>query len=178
MRRRDISIAGLLAVALGASPASAALLTFTKSSSVVADQVSAGNPKALPGASVDYKLLVTNTGTIVVGPSAAAVTITDTIPTMVKLRVVDIGAANSGPVEFQDGALLGSGIAASGASLVYGGLASGSDGIEFFNGTSWSYTPVPDATGCDPAVRKIRITLTGAQAAGTILQLRYRVIVQ
>ena len=38
-------------------------------------------------------------------------------------------------------------------------LASSTDDIEFSsdNGSTWSYTPVPDANGVDPAVTNVRI---------------------
>src|SRR5262249_40971409 len=56
----------------------AATLGVTKTAAVVWDPVNlTTNPKAIPGARVEYTITVTNTGTA----AAAAVTLTDNIPT-------------------------------------------------------------------------------------------------
>ena len=56
---------------------SAATLTVVKTSRVVSDGVSTTNPKAIPGAVIEYCISVTNTGSA----TAAGVTVTDVIPT-------------------------------------------------------------------------------------------------
>lgn len=52
-------------------------LSVTKVSSVISDPISASNPKAVPGAVIQYCILTSNAGTA----TATAVTATDTIPT-------------------------------------------------------------------------------------------------
>ncbi|WP_242097325.1 MULTISPECIES: hypothetical protein [unclassified Sphingomonas] len=166
-------LAPLLA-AFAAAVAPAAPLTLVKSSSVVADSVSTANPKALPGATVDYALMVTNPVANGIAP-VGSIAITETIPATVKLRIADYGASGSGPVEFGDGSLLGTGLLATGLAYRFTSLASASDGLEFSDGSSWAYVPVADAAGCDAHVRAIRVTMTGTHAAGTSFRLRYRV---
>lgn len=167
----------LLALALLAAPAAAqaAALVVTKTSAIVADQVNAVNPKALPGATVDYAIRVDNPNTVLSGNAVGAVVIADTIPATVTLRVADYGAAGSGPVEFADGNLLGLGLLGSGLGYSYAGLASATDGLEFYNGVTWSYTPVADAQGYDANVRAVRVKLTGTQAFSSSFRLRFRV---
>lgn len=155
--------------------AHAAPLVITKTSAVVADQVNLANPKALPGATVDYAIRVDNPNGLLSGNAIGAVVIADTLPTTVALRVADYGAAGSGPVEFADGSLLGLGLLGSGLGYSYAGLASATDGLEFFDGVTWSYTPVADAQGYDANVRAVRVKLTGAQAASSSFRLRFRV---
>lgn len=174
MRWRSLAVAALLLPA----QAGAAGLTVTRSTSVVADGVSAANPKALPGASVDAAILV-------VSPLAnglatiAGVTVTDTISASVKLRVADLGAAGSGPIEFADGNLLGLGLVGSGLGFAYTSLASTSDRVDFSSdGVTWTYVPVADASGCDANVRAIRVRLTGTQTVASGFRLRYRVVIR
>ena len=57
---------------------SAATLAMFKSSRVVSDGVSATNPKAIPGAVVEYCIAVTNTG----GTAADSVNLTDAVPAL------------------------------------------------------------------------------------------------
>jgi uncharacterized repeat protein (TIGR01451 family) len=169
----------LLAVALACTgPAAAAPLTVSKASVVVADGVDLANPKAIPGAAVDYTILVANPGANTLA-TVGRVTVTDPLPAGVKLRVADLGAAGSGPVEFVDGNLLGLGLLGSGLSFVFASLGSSADGVDFSaDGVSWGYVPVPDASGCDPAVRAIRVRLSGNQVAGSGFRLRFRVVVK
>ncbi|WP_174280653.1 hypothetical protein [Sphingomonas bacterium] len=167
-----------LALALAASPAAAADLSITKTSSVVADNVNALNPKALPGATVDYAITVTDPLLNGVLPIkvVAAVTIVDAVPANTSLRVADYGAAGSGPVEFADGSLLGTGLLASGVGYSFASLASMADGVDFSSdGVTWTYVPTPDANGYDARVKAIRVRLTGTQVAGTAFRLRFRV---
>ena len=163
-----------IALAMLAAPAAAAPLTLVKASSVVADGV---NPKAIPGALVDYTVVVTNPAANSLS-AVGGVTVTDTLPVNVKLRVADLGASGSGPVEFADGNLLGLGLLNSGLSYGFVSLASASDSIDFStDGVTWSYVPVVDASGCDARVRAIRIRLAGNQVAGSGFRLRFRVAV-
>jgi len=117
------------------------------------------NPKAIPGAVVLNVIYAVNTG-----PGAAdadALTMTDPIPVNTAVFVGDMGGAGSGPVEFTDGPTSG------GMIYAFGGLADLTDDLEFSSdgGATWSYVPVPDATGFDPAVTHVRVAPTGAFAA-------------
>lgn len=171
-------VAAMLALAIPLAPAAAAPLLVTKSNAVVADQVNALNPKAIPNATVDYAIRVDNPNTILSAQAIAAVFIQDTIPANVVLRIADYGAGGSGPVEFIDGNLLGLGLLGSGLNYGFTNLASTTDGLEFFDGVSWTYTPAPDGQGYDARVRAIRVKLTGTQTASSAFRLRFRVRVK
>ncbi|WP_174298205.1 hypothetical protein [Sphingomonas bacterium] len=166
--------AAVVALALPLFAATAASLQIAKSSSVVADQVSTLNPRALPGSDIDFALVVTNPTQNALA-TVGKVVIVDTIPIQARLRVTDYGAAGSGPVGFTDGSLLGLGLAGSGLTYGFAGLASATDGLEFStDGSNWTYTPVPDAGGFDGRVRAIRVTLSGTQAPASAFRLQYR----
>ena len=173
--------AGIIAVGAGlAWPATlgAAGLTVTKTSTIVADGMGTLSPKALPGALVDYQLLVASPpGNLLA--TVANVTVTDVLPATVKLRVADLVAGN-GPIEFVDGNLLGLGLLGSGLGYSYAGLGSAADGVDFSDngGVTWTYVPVPDAGGFDPRVRAIRVRLAGSQVAGSGFRLRLRVAIR
>jgi len=133
------------------------------------------NPKAIPGAVMQYTVVVTNQGK---GASDAnTVKVTDAIPANLQLVVTDIGGAGSGPVLFTQGS------PTSGLSYTFTSLASLADSLDFSNnsGTTWTYVPTANGNGVDPAVTNIRISPTGAFAAnaGTApsftLQFRMRV---
>ena len=169
----------LAVLALGALPlaaAKAAGLAISKTQLVVADAVNALNPRAVPGATVDYAITVTNTNGVLSGQAIANVAITDAIPAKTMLRVTDYGSAGSGPVEFADGNLLGTGLLGSGVAYGFAGLASATDSVDFSaDGVTWTYVPVPDAGGYDARVRAVRIRLSGTQVAATSFRLRFRV---
>ncbi len=119
------------------------------------------NPKAIPGAVVRYTIQVTNEGGA--PTDANTVSVLDPIPVLGDLYVNDLGAPGSGPVLFSDGAT------ASGLTYTFISLASGADSLFFSNdgGATFTYTPIPDASGYDTAVTHIRVDPTGALAAGT-----------
>ncbi len=146
-------------------------LLVVKSASVLDDPVNAAvNPKAIPGANVVYSIGVTNQGSG--AADADSVAIDDPLPSELDLFVNGFGGP--GPILFVDGA------AGSGLSLVFGGLGSATDDLEFDDGTSaFTYTPVPDGNGYDANVRAIRVrpsgTFAGASAASTpSFELRFR----
>jgi uncharacterized repeat protein (TIGR01451 family) len=163
----------VLLLALPAAPALADALTMARTASVITDQVSVTNPKALPGSTVEYTITITNPNSVL-APVTKEV-ITEAIPAGTALRISDVGATGSGPVEFADGSLLGTGLLGSGLTFSYAGSNSTTDDLEFSNGTTWTYLPSPDANGFDPAVRAVRLTLHGTHVAGTRYRLRYRV---
>lgn len=166
----------ILSLACVATPAAAASLSIAKSSTVVADQVNAINPRSIPGATIDYALIVTNPLGNALTP-VQAVIVSDPIPTALKLRVADY-AGGTGPVQFTDGGVPDLGLANSGLTYTYGGLTSTTDGLQFYDGSSWAYQPHDDGTGYDANVRAVRVTMTGTQTAGGSFRLRYRVQVR
>lgn len=164
----------LLTALVAATPAAADPLTMTKSVTVISDPLGTLVPRSLPGSVVEYKTRTTN-------PAANWLTsvkdlmLVENLPANVELRVADLATANKGPVEFSDGNLLGTGLLASGLNYTYSAAAPTTDGLEFStNGTNWTYQPVANAAGYDPAVRAIRVKLTGNFTAATSFQLRYR----
>lgn len=114
------------------------------------------NPKAIPGAIMQYTIQTSNQGDGAADNNSLAVT--DRIPANTELFVNDIGVVGSGPVLFTDGA------PSSGLTYTFSGLGSGADSLSFSNdgGASFTYTPAPDANGCDPSVTDVRISLGGA----------------
>ena len=164
----------LIAALLPLAAVHAAALVVTKSSVVIGDSVSTVFPKALPGASVDYAILVNNPNGILSGQSIGAVQISDTIPANMIFSTANYGGAN-GPIEFTDGDLLGLGLLGSGLTYSFRGFADDTDSVEFFDGVTWSYRPV---AGVDPSVRAIRVTLSGTQRALSSFRLRFRVRVK
>ncbi|MET3825319.1 putative repeat protein (TIGR01451 family) [Sphingomonas sp. PvP055] len=172
-------MAGLAALGVAILPAAARAdpLTVTKTAAVVSDQISTVAPKALPGATVDYRVLFSNPSGNLLTP-VRNITIDDVLPTRVVLRVADIAAAGKGPVEFLDGSLLGLGLGGSGLSCGFTSYASTTDCIDFSDGTSWSYVPSPDADGYDARVRAIRVKPVTTFATNGSFQIRYRVKIQ
>ena len=151
-------------------------IVIAKSVQIVSDPFNFGtDPKAIPGATMLYDIIVTNQG---IG-TAANVTVADGLPANTSLRVADIGIPGSGPVAFINGAIV------SGLSYTFSGLGNGTDNLEFSNdnGATWTYTPVPDGNGVDAAVTNIRVPLTGTfnAAAGAnqpSFRLRFQVVVR
>lgn len=141
-------------------------LTVTKTSSTFSDGLSATNPKSIPGSVAEYIISATS-------PSSYSVTsnsllVADTTPANTALVVANIGGAGSGPAAFTAGS----------TSLTYSfvSLASTTDDIEFSNngGVSWTYIPVADANGTDPAVTTVRLRPKGTMAAGSTFSFRLR----
>lgn len=166
--------------ALGLVPitaAAAASLTVTRTATVAGDPLALVKPRMLPGVSLDVALSVTNPIDNLLTP-VRLVTISDTVSAGTAMRVTDLVQPGRGPVEFMDGGLLGLGLTSSGLGYRFGSLRDPADGLEFSDGTTWSYQPVADDAGYDPKVRAIRVTLTGTHAAGGSFRLRYRATVQ
>ncbi len=163
----------LTALAASASPASADPITVTKTATVVSAPVATTVPKSIPGAEIDYTIRLTNplaNG----GQPVRNMVFEDVLPQSVILRVRDIGSAGSGPVRFTNGPVV-LGLGDSGLTYVFRGLGDQTDSIEFWNGLTWTYTPVPDADGYDANVRAIRIKpLTTFNTSGTF-SLQFRV---
>jgi uncharacterized repeat protein (TIGR01451 family) len=146
-----------------------------KSVIVLNDPVNAAsNPKAIPGANVRYTIAVTNEGSG--SPDADSFVVADPIPAELELYVNGFGGPS--PVQFVDGATT------SALTLVFAGLASATDDIEFDDGSStFTYSPAPDADGYDAAVRAIRIRPSGTFAGASLgaapsFELRFQARVQ
>lgn len=175
--RRAIPGFAALCVAILPQTADADPLSVTKTALVVADQISTVAPKALPGATVDYRVLFTNPLGNALTP-VRNISVEDVLPTRVVLRVADLAAAGKGPVEFVDGSLLGLGLLGSGLTCSFTAFASATDCIDFSDGTSWTYVPTPDANGYDARVRAIRVRPVSTFATNGSFQIRYRVKIQ
>lgn len=137
-------------------------LTLLKSALTTSDPVNGAlSPFSIPGATVLYSIQATNSGLGV--PDSDTVVITDSVPAGTELYVGDLGAAGSGPVLLLDG----SAPAQSGLTYAFGGLGSATDDLEFSadNGSTWTYTPIPDIDGYDPGVTDIRVAPKGVMGA-------------
>ena len=141
-------------------------LSVTKVSSVISDPVNGGsNPKAIPGAIVEYLIRVENTGS---GSSDAdSVFVTDLpSPDTALCRI----ATASGPIAFSPGS------SASGLTYTYQNTGSTTDDLQFSNdnGSTWSYVPSADPDGCDAAISGFRINPKGSFAASGSFEVRAR----
>lgn len=146
-------------------------LVVTKTSAIHSDGISASNPKAIPGAYINYTISVTNPNPLPI--DADTVIVSDHTPDHVSMCVADYGAPGSGPVIFNEGS------PASGLSYTYSGLSSTTDNLQFSsnNGTSWTYIPSPAPDGCDSAITDFRITTSNADAGNGnfSISVRYRI---
>ncbi|MEP0191273.1 MAG: DUF11 domain-containing protein [Erythrobacter sp.] len=150
-------------------------ISVTKLSSVISDPVNGtvgsgpSNPKAIPGAIVEYLITVANSG-----PGAAdadTVEVIDSGPGDLKLCL--IGAAG-GPVIYAD--------PGNNSSLSYSfiSLASATDDVAFSNdnGVTFNYVPAADSDGCDPNVTDFRVNPDGTLASGGNFTLRARYMIE
>ena len=130
-------------------------INIQKTSSVLNDGINAVNPKRIPGALVEYNIIVSNSGAGATDNNS--VIISDAIPTSTSLYVNDISGAGTGPIRFVDGS------PPSGLAYNFTSLASTTDDVSFSNnnGANYSYTPTPDANGVDTAVTNIRVSPQG-----------------
>ncbi|HEY0310558.1 MAG TPA: hypothetical protein VGC43_05470 [Luteimonas sp.] len=149
-------------------------LTVVKLATTISDPVNGTvNPKAIPGAIIEYTIIFTNPAAVAADPDSIAMT--DPLPDFVDLRVADLGGAGSGPIAFTDGS------PSSGLTYTFTSLSSTGDDVEFSNneGASWTYVPSADANGLDPAVTHIRVNPKGAFSPGNAqFTLRFRVRVK
>ena len=117
-----------------------------------------GSDHALPGAEVEYLIEVANDGNA--PPDIGSVVITDRLQAEIALLVDDFDVTGSGPVEFLDGT------PPSGLTCLFVSLASTTDCIDFStDGVNFSYVPLDNGDGTDPAVTHIRITPAGFMAS-------------
>ncbi len=141
-------------------------LTILKTSTIVSDPSNGTtNPKRIPLAIVQYDITTTNSGPGTV--DANSLVITDPVPANTTLYV---STSPGNPVAFVNGAT------PSGLTFNYAANVSYSS-----TGASgpWTYTPVPDANGFDPAVRAVRIapggTMSAAGAGNPSFTIQFRV---
>lgn len=145
-------------------------LAVTKLSTLISDPVNgANNPKAIPGALVNYYISVSNTGTSATDPNS--VVIWDQGPADAKLCLLE---RPEGPVMWSDPG------GASGLIYEFTGLTAAADDLEFSSdaGASWNYAPIADAQGCDSAITDFRLRPSGAFAAGQSITIQVRYIVE
>lgn len=146
-------------------------LSATKISSILSDPINGStNPKAVPGALIEYSIFVSNTGISPVDTDT--VLVTDDVPADAKMCLADIGGA--GPVVFTDGGT------SSGLTYSYTGVTDTGDDLQFSNddGATWTYAPTLDADGCDSAITDFRVLPSGAFAPSGSFTLRARFIVE
>ncbi len=156
--------------AISATISVAPPLTIVKSSQVYLDpQNGTTNPKAIPGSFIAYTVTVANPATYTV--TTDSVIIVDATPANMWLFVGDV-PGGAGPVLFQS--------TGSGLTYAYGGLGSTTDDVEFSNngGSTWTYTPVLNASLVDPNVTHMRIRPKGAMAPSSSFNLIFGYMVQ
>jgi uncharacterized repeat protein (TIGR01451 family) len=147
-------------------------LTVVKLAIVRSDPINgATNPKAIPGATVEYQVIVTNPGANAV--DAGSIVITDPLPDHVDLSVDDIAGPGTGPIQFVDGS------PSSGMTYTFTALGNGSDDLDFSDINGWGYVPTPDGDGIDANVTGIRVNPKGAfNGNNAQFTLKFRVKVQ
>ncbi len=145
-------------------------ITVAKSNVAYSDPVNGlTNPKQIPGGVTEYTITATTPASY--AAAANTIIVSDPTPANSELIVLDISAFGSGPAAFVAGT--------TGLTYTFTSLASATDDIEFSNngGTSWTYTPVANVNGADPAVTNVRMRPKGTMAANSTLafRLRYRI---
>jgi uncharacterized repeat protein (TIGR01451 family) len=146
-------------------------LKLEKASQVYSDPVNGtADAKAIPGGLVTYTITVANPGSASVDSNT--IVVLDATPAGLQLFVGDL-ISGGGPLLFQQGNT------PSALSYSWGGLSAAGDDLDFSSdgGTSWTYTPVPNALGVDPAITHFRLRPKGAMAGNSSfsLQVRYRI---
>ncbi len=124
-------------------------LEVTKVASILSDPVNgSNNPKAIPGAFMQYTIDVTNIG--IGNTDSDSLVLTDPIPANMALYVT---TASGDPITFTDGS------PSSGLSYNFATDVTFSNQVG--GGAPYNYTPSPDGQGFDPAVTGYRIAPTG-----------------
>ena len=147
-------------------------LSVLKTSAVFSDPVNnTTNPKAIPRATMEYNILVSNNG--ISDADTETVLVTDMVPAETKFCLNDMSGAGSGPVQFVDGAT------SSALGYNFAALNNTGDDLEFSNddGATWTYVPTADADGCDVNVTDFRVRPSGTFSGGGSFSLRARFII-
>ena len=148
-------------------------LNVAKSVTTIRDPVNAAVlPKGIPGAWLEYTVTVTNLGPGIV--DANSVVVIDTLPSTVSMCVTSACAGGSTPVRFDETT------SPVPTALTFNYATSVSYSTD---GTTFGYTPVPDANGFDAAIKAVRVAPSGAMAAPTgagnpLFALRYDVLLK
>jgi len=131
-------------------------LDMVKVSTILSDPVNGTtNPKAIPGAIIQYDVTLSNSGTAAI--DADTMVIEDMLPAELAPYV----ATGSGaPVTMTDLT------APSGLTFAYASHVQWSDQVD--GGPPYSHTPAPDADGYDAAATGIRIAPVGSFSAGSV----------
>jgi uncharacterized repeat protein (TIGR01451 family) len=144
-------------------------LTVVKLSVVYSDPVNnTTNPKAIPGAIVEYQIIVTNPSSDPV--DSDTVFISDVLDPNLALQVTDIGGPGTGPIQFTPDS--------SGLAYNFSSFASTTDDVDFScnGGGTWTCVPSPDGNGVDTSIDAIRINPKGTfNAASGQFELAFRV---
>jgi len=147
-------------------------ITISKNSAVMSDPINASNPKAIPGAIVEYSINVINAGYGYINTDS--IVLTDPVAS----GTTFFFGAPVDPITFTDGSI------ASGLSFTFSGLASTTDDIDFSNdGGTTFITPTTDASGFDttaPPINFIRINPKGEFKGGDTvnnpsMEIKFRV---
>lgn len=148
-------------------------LSVTKVSSLVSDPVTGtADPFHLPGAVMDYLIVVGNPNPAAIDPDT--IFVTDIVPPETKFCLADLDGAGSGPVKFNDGATT--------STLSYGfaTLEDDNDNLDFSDdgGVTWDHDPIPDGDNCDPSITHFRINPQGSFAANASFSIEARFIIE
>ncbi len=161
---------------LACNPVTTTTLSVSKISSIIADPVNGNtNPKAIPGATIEYLITVANTGLIATDPGT--VVVWDDGPADAKMCLI---GRSGGPVIFGDpGSNSNLTYDYGGAGSVETDLAVTTDDLEFSDdgGVTFDYTPIDDGEGCDTLITDFRVNPAGAFSAGGdfTITVRYEV---
>lgn len=133
-----------------------AIPTVVKSSSVISDPFNnTTNPKRVPGAVVEYSILLSNTGRG--SPDSGKVIVTDVVPTNTIMCVSTTCTGGVNPaVRFTNGT------PSSALTFTYSSHVTYSNQVG--GGAPYTYTPVPDVNGYDANVTGFRVAPAGMMA--------------
>lgn len=145
-------------------------LTSVKVSNVYSDPINGTtNPKAIPGAYVDYTIAISAPATT--NPATDSIYLFDQLPSQMGLFVNTL-APGPGPAVMNPGT--------STLTYTFTSLSSTTDDVDFSNdgGATWTYVPSPDVNGVDSAVTNIRFHPKGTMAAGSTVNFSFRMMVE
>ncbi len=131
-------------------------LVMVKSAATLDDPINGtSNPMSIPGATVRYQIVLSNSGAGTVDNDS--IVITDPLPADMAFVVLDFDATTPGPLRFDDGS------PTSGLSYSFAALDDTGDDIAFSDdgGLTWDYEPSANPDGLDPGVTNIRVNPKG-----------------
>jgi uncharacterized repeat protein (TIGR01451 family) len=149
-------------------------LQLTKTSVVISDPVNnAVNPKAIPGAIIEYTLTVTNPSASTYSVDSSTISLVDRTPPELEFALATV-TPGTGPASFST--------TNAATTYTFTSLANTADGFDFAydtTGTVWTNSPsaAAIASGYDPLVTFIRLRMGGTMPAGASysFRIRYRV---